>query len=68
MAAKAAEHKRNLQNLKKATGGKFKSSIDKSKLNTNFFNNSKTKKDEVSGWAHDFENPDAGKLPVDADE
>ena len=23
-------------------------------------NNAKTKKDEVSGWAHDFENPDAG--------
>jgi hypothetical protein len=29
-------------------------------LNSNFFNNAKTKKDEVKGWAHDFDNPDAG--------
>ena len=64
----AAEHKKNLQNLKKATGGKFKSGLDKSKLNSNFFNNSKTKKDEVSGWAFDFENPDAGKLPENQDD
>jgi hypothetical protein len=57
---KAAEHKKNLLNLKKATATKSKTAFDKQKLNTNFFNNAKTKKDEVSGWAHDFENPDAG--------
>jgi len=59
---KAAEHKKNLQNLKKAKAAKTKTktAFDKQKLNTNFFNNAKTKKDEVSGWAYDFENPDAG--------
>jgi hypothetical protein len=35
--------------------------FDRSKLNTNFFTNSKAAKDEVKGWAHDFDNPEAGK-------
>lgn len=40
---------------KKRVGG-----FDRSKLNTNFMANSKTGKDKVSGWAFDFDNPDAG--------
>jgi hypothetical protein len=48
--------------LKKVTEPKKKSTFDRSKLNSNFFTNSKTSKDEVKGWAFDFDNPDAGKM------
>jgi hypothetical protein len=30
-------------------------------LNVNFFNNAKANKDNVSGWAFDFENPEGLK-------
>ena len=52
MKMKAAVSKK-----KKVGGGGF----DRSKLNPSFFNNSKTSKDKVQGWAFDFDNPDAGK-------
>jgi len=40
---------------KKRVGG-----FDRAKLNPNFMGNAKTAKDKVSGWAFDFDNPDAG--------
>ena len=55
------EHKKNLEKLKKTTPKPKKLALDKNNLNTNFFNNAKTNKDQVSGLAFDFENPDAGK-------
>ncbi len=60
-----AAHKKNIQNLKKVTEQKKKSTFDRSKLNSNFFTNSKASKDEVKGWAYDFDNPDAGKIKDD---
>jgi len=47
---------KSLGKKKKRVGG-----FDRSKLNTNFMANSKTGKDKVSGWAFDFDNPDAGQ-------
>jgi PKD repeat protein len=43
----------------KAAAAKAKASkprFDRSKLNSNFFNNAKSQKDEVQGWAFDFDN------------
>ena len=62
--AKMEEHKKNLQKAKAAA--KPRAKFDRSKLNTNFFNNAKTNKDENAGWAFDFDNPDAGKKTEDA--
>lgn len=52
------EHRKNLLAMKKK--GKKRAGFDRSKVNTNFFVNSKTSKDNVAGWAFDFDNPDAG--------
>lgn len=62
--AKDLEHKKNLEKLKKVTVKPKKLAFDRSNLNSNFFNNAKTNKDQVSGWAFDFENPDAGKVDL----
>ena len=53
----------------KAAGKKRKGGFDRSKLSANFMANSKTAKDNSSGWAFDFSNPDAGsgsQPPVDS--
>lgn len=42
--------------------GKKRGGFDRSKVNTNFFGNSKANKDNVAGWAFDFDNPDAGQV------
>ena len=44
----------------KAAGKKRKGGFDRSKLSANFMANTKASKDETSGWAFDFSNPDAG--------
>ena len=56
------EHKKNLARMKAAATKKKKrvGGFDRSKLNPNFMGNAKTAKDNVSGWAFDFDNPDAG--------
>ena len=62
--AKELEHKKNLEKLKKGKVKTKKPAFDRSNLNSNFFTNAKTNKDQVSGWAFDFENPDAGKADI----
>lgn len=42
---------------KKTTATKQRPGFDRSKLNTAFMSNAKKAKDEVSGWALDFDNP-----------
>ena len=55
----AEEHKKRMAALKNkrtkptVTRPKF----DRSKLSTAFMNNTKAAKDEVNGWALDFDNP-----------
>ena len=44
---------------KKKKGGRV-GGFDRSKLNAAFMSNAKTGKDNVSGWAFDFDNPDSG--------
>ena len=60
-AKKAAlEHKKNLSRMKKGVKGKAKArpgGFDRSKLKANFMANAKSSKDNVSGWAFDFDNP-----------
>lgn len=56
----AEEHKKRMLALKsKKTGAttKQKPGFDRSKLSTAFMSNAKKAKDEVSGWALDFDNP-----------
>jgi hypothetical protein len=48
---------------KKRVGG-----FDRSTINSNFFNNAKSNKDAVQGWAFDFDNPDAGTGSMKAEE
>ena len=55
------EHKKNLQRMKAAGKKRKTGGFDRSKLNANFMANSKAGKDNVQGWAFDFDNPDAGK-------
>ena len=60
----AEDHKKRMSALKakKAAGAKAKSGLpvrkgfDKSKLGSGFMAAAKTKKDEVNGWAFDFDN------------
>lgn len=61
-----AEHKKRLAAMKakkaEAAGAgttttKARPKFDRSKLNTGFMANAKKAKDEVNGWALDFENP-----------
>jgi len=57
------EHQKNLKKLKAVTATKKRvGGFDRSKLNANFMANSKKAKDQVAGWAFDFDNPDAGKV------
>ena len=55
MARMKAAGKKKATAAKKRVGG-----FDRSKLNANFMANTKSAKDNVSGWAFDFDNPDAG--------
>jgi len=58
------EHKKRLAAMKAgkkktaaaATNKPVRPKFDRSKLNTAFMNNAKTAKDEVAGWALDFDN------------
>jgi hypothetical protein len=43
-------------NIVEKKGAIAKPKIDRSKFNTAFMNNAKSNKDEVKGWALDFEN------------
>lgn len=52
-------HKKKINAMKKSVKG-VRSGFDRSKLNNAFFNNAKTQKDEVAGWAFDFNNDGAG--------
>ena len=45
---------------KKKTAATRPGGFDRAKLNSNFMANSKSAKDNVQGWAFDFDNPDAG--------
>ena len=61
------QHRKNLAALKKSTAARRTGGFDKSRLNSNFFNNAKTAKDKVEGWAFDFENPDANSKSTEDD-
>lgn len=55
----AEEHKKRMAALKSKSGTvtKQRPKFDKSKLNNAFMSNAKTAKDDVQGWALDFDNP-----------
>ena len=61
-AKEQAEHKKRLAAMKakKAAGAGVKAArpkFDRNKLSSGFMTNAKKAKDEVNGWALDFENP-----------
>ena len=55
----AEEHKKRMEALKskKSKPTVTRPKFDRSKLNNAFMSNAKTSKDEVNGWALDFDNP-----------
>lgn len=64
----AEEHKKRMAALKATKTNKNGAStqvqkkFDRTKLNAGFMNNAKASKDEVQGWALDFENPNQQAL------